>query len=114
MVDLNTVIYVLTYIFEIGSVVGLIFLSFSLYLAQKIKQLFPGGNIVKKWQIMQLLIGVFMVIQVIGLLNIFFPDQNVTYIISGILNLGTGIFIVILFNLSFKTYKLILHKTQPA
>lgn len=110
--DINAVLEVLTFIFEIGSVLGLVFLSFSLYIAQKIKNLFPGGNIVKKWQIMQVLIIVFMVIQVIGLINIFFPDQRVTYIISGTLNLGTGIFIVLLFNLNFKTYKLILHKSQ--
>jgi len=112
MLFLEEFIYALTFIFEVGSVLSLIFLSISLYIAEKIKKLFPGGNIVKKWQIMQILIVIFISIQVVGLINIFLENQDLTYIISGILNLSTGIFIVILFNLNYKTFKLILHKSQ--
>ena len=46
----------LAWLYEIGTLLGIVLFAFGFYLIAKIKQLFPGGNIVKKWRIMQLLI----------------------------------------------------------
>lgn len=114
MAETNDIIFYFTFIFEIGSVISIILLLYCLYLTEKIKKLFPGGNIVKKWIVMQVIIIIFIFFYVLGLIFIFNPDPSITYVISGILNLFTGFFVLIIVNLTYRTYKIILYKNKES
>ena len=114
LADETSGIYYLTFIFEIGSVVSILLLIYSLYLIENIKKLFPGGNIVKKWLIMELIVIGLIILQLLGLIFLLAPDQTISYILSGILYIITGIFVFIIINLNLKTYKVILHKKEKS
>ena len=112
MADSDPILFYFTFIFEIGSVLSIILLVYSLYLIEKIKRLFPGGSIVKKWITMQIILIALIVLYALGLIFIFHPDQNIFYIITGTLILFSGLFIVIIIILTYKTYQIILHKAK--
>lgn len=110
MTDSDPILFYFTFIFEIGSVISIILLVYSLFIIEKMKRLFPGGSIVKKWITMQMILIILLVLYVLGLIFIFHPDPNIYYIITGTLILFSGVFIVIIIILTYKTYQIILHK----
>ena len=102
----------LAWLYEIGTILGIALLVYCFYLIAKIKQLFPGGNIVKKWRIMQILIILLSAIFIIDWIVWIYDLHDVLFILGGIVRLSTGLFITILIGLFYKTYKLILHKDK--
>lgn len=102
-------LYILSFVFEIGSVVGIVVLALSLLLIERIKKLFPGGKVVRKYLIMQVMVLVIVVLHILGLILIFYTQTaEIVYITYGGINLAVSIFVFILINLMYKTYKLIL------
>ena len=115
------ILYIFSYIFEIGSVVNILLMSICLIKIEKIKKLFPGGNISKKWIIMQIIVLIFIIFNIFALINLsiqFFQSETheqtiyetINYIIYGVLIIFTGIFVFIIITLNLKIYKVILHK----
>jgi hypothetical protein len=111
-VDEVAELYYLTFIFEIGSVISILLLVYSIYLIENIKKLFPGGSIAKKWLIMEVLVIGLIALLIFGLIYLLFPDEAMSYIMSGILYIITGIFVFIIVRMNLKTYKIILRKTD--
>jgi hypothetical protein len=102
----------LAWLYEIGTILGIILFVYCFYLITKIKQLFPGGNIVKKWRIIQILIIIVSIIYIIDWIVWIYDLHNVLFILGGIVRLSTSLFITILIVLFYKTYRLVLHKDK--
>lgn len=109
---MGDLLFYLSFIFEIGSIISIVFLVVSFYIAQKIKQLFPGGNIVKKWLFMQGIIIVILFLQIIKWVLVFVENEYLHYIIDGLINSLIGVFVVLIVYLSYNTYKIILGKSE--
>ncbi len=101
----------LTYIYEIGTFIGIAFFILCFILIEKIIKLFPGGKIVKKWRVMQLLLILFSVIYIVDWFFWIYDFHNALFIIGGIIRISTGILIALIIRLFYKTYKIILHDT---
>jgi hypothetical protein len=108
----GTELEILAWLYEIGTIVGIALFIYSFFLIAKIKELFPGGNIVKKWRIMQLLIILVSVIYIIDWIVWIYDLHEVLFILGGIVRLSTSIFITLLIVLFYKTYRLVLHKNK--
>jgi hypothetical protein len=108
----GTEVETLAWLYEIGTILGIALFVYCFYLIAKIKQLFPGGNIVKKWRIMQILIIVLSVVYVIDWIVWIYDLHDVLFILGGIVRLSTSLFITILIVLFYKTYRLVLHKDK--
>lgn len=102
----------LAWLYEIGTIIGIALFIFSFYLIAKIKQLFPGGNIVKKWRIMQVLIILVSIIYIIDWIVWIYDLHDLLFVLGGIVRLSTSIFITLLIVLFYKTYRLILRKDK--
>ena len=97
----------LTYIYEIGTIIGIGFLVFCLYFMQKIIRLFPGAKMVLKWRIMQLLIITFIVLYVIDWIVWIFDIQSILFIIGGIIRLGGAVLMSIIIILFYRTINIV-------
>jgi len=108
----GTEVEYLAWLYEIGTILGIVLFVYSFYLITKIKQLFPGSNIIKKWRIMQLLIIVIATIYIIDWIAWIYDLHYVLFILSGLVRLSSALFIVLIIMLFYKTYQLILHKSK--
>ena len=107
------ILYILSFVFETGSVLGIIVLGLSLILLEKIKKMFPGGKVVRKYLLMQVMVIIIITLHVVGLILIFYTDTPlIVYITYGTINVAVSVFVFILINLMYKTYKLILSQTK--
>mgnify|MGYP006308595625 CR=1 FL=1 len=92
----------------ICSIGGVLFFITSLLIIRKIKELFPGTNLVKKWIIIQGLIVLFLFGYVFNIIFLYLKMTDIVNIMTAIVYIFGGLFVLIVVNLSFKTYKLIL------
>ena len=114
MAETTDIIYLLTWLYEIGTIVAIGLFVFSLYIIEKIIKQFPGGSIVKKWRIMQLLIVILSVIFIIDWIVWIYDIHDILFILAGIVRLSAAIFIVLIIMLFYRTYKLILRKDKSS
>ena len=105
-------ILILTYIYEIGTIAGIGILVFCLYLTERIVRMFPGGNIVKKWRIMQLILVSFIILYIVDWAVWIYNIQNLIYIIGGILRILTAVLFGLVLLLFYKTTQIILKKSS--
>ena len=93
------------YINLICSIGGVTFFIISLLIISKIKQLFPGAPIIKKWKVIQTLIILFLFGYVFNILFLYLDFIAIVQIMTAIVYIFGGLFVLIIVNLSFKTYK---------
>jgi hypothetical protein len=98
-------IYIFSFICSIG---GALFFIISLFIIIKIKKLFPGMKVIKKWIIIQLLIVLFLCGYVFNIIFLTLEIMDVVEIMTAIVYIFGALFVLIVISLSYKTYKLIL------
>lgn len=87
------------------SIGGIVFFILSLLIIIKIKELFPATKLIKKWVIIQLLIIMFLFGYVFNIIFLILELTGVTNIMVAIVYIFGGFFVLIIVNLSYKTYK---------
>ena len=87
------------------SIGGIIFFLISLLIISKIKAMFPGANIIKKWVTIQALIILFLFGYVFNLIFLALEMMPVVAIMTAIVYIFGGLFVLLVVNLSYKTYK---------
>ncbi|TFF89790.1 MAG: hypothetical protein EU548_06305 [Promethearchaeota archaeon] len=92
----------------ICSLSGVLFFIIALFLITKIKNLFPGSNLIKKWVIIQVLIILFLFGYVFNIIFLAMNLTEITSIMVAIVYIFGALFVLIVVNLSYNTYKLIL------
>ncbi|MFX1321295.1 MAG: hypothetical protein ACFFAQ_06600 [Promethearchaeota archaeon] len=102
---MEPIIFVFSFI---CSVCGAAFFLISLFIISKIKGLFPGTKINKKWIIIQMLIILFLFGYVFNIIFLALDMPEIIAIMTAIVYIFGALFVLIVINLSFKTYKLIL------
>ncbi len=86
---------------------GFMFFAGAWYYARKIQDLLKETKIVKRWRIATLLVGFFSIGYLANIPLVFIVDLPVLLLIEALVFLGGGIFVLLVFNLAFKTYNLI-------
>lgn len=97
----------LTYIYEIGTVIGIGLLVFCLYLMEKIIRLFPGSSMVLKWRLMQLGVIIFIALYILDWIVWLFDFHELLFIIGGTLRIGSSILIVLIILVFYRTINLV-------
>ncbi|MFX1365931.1 MAG: hypothetical protein ACFFCE_19275 [Promethearchaeota archaeon] len=92
----------------ICSIGGIIFFIISLLIVMKIKELFPATKLIKKWVIIQILIVLFLGGYVFNIIFLALEMTTITNIMVAIVYIFGGLFVLLIVNLSYKTYKEIL------
>jgi hypothetical protein len=100
----------LSYVYEIGTIAGIAILIFCIYLTEKIIRLFPGGNIVKKWRIMEILIVIFIILYILDWYIWLYDLHDLIFIIGGILRVGTAILFGLILFLFYRTTQIVLKR----
>ncbi|MFX0032942.1 MAG: hypothetical protein ACFE8E_06350 [Candidatus Hodarchaeota archaeon] len=104
---MDPIIYIFSFV---CSIAGAAFFLISLYIITKIKGLFPGSKINRKWIIIQILIILFLFGYVFNIVFLSLGDAytGIIAIMTAIVYIFGALFVLIVINLSFKTYKTIL------
>ncbi|MFX1277970.1 MAG: hypothetical protein ACFFA3_01040 [Promethearchaeota archaeon] len=89
----------------ICSIGGIVFFFISLLIVSKIKELFPATRLIKKWIIIQVLIILFLCGYVFNIIFLALENTVVTNIMVAVVYVFGGFFVLIVVNLSYKTYK---------
>jgi hypothetical protein len=97
----------LTYIYEIGTVIGIGFLIFCLFLMEKIIRLFPGSNMVLKWRLMQLGVIIFIILYIIDWIVWAYDFHDLLFIISGVVRIGSSVLIALIIFLFYRTINIV-------
>ena len=97
----------ITWITIISSIAGIFFFIYSYLVINKIKTIFPSGKVRKKWSLIQILIGIFLIGYIANIIFNFTENIEVILIMTAIVYIFGGIFVFIIINLSYKTYRLI-------
>lgn len=92
----------------ICSVGGVIVFLYSLTIIKKIKTLFPGSEIIKKWRILQALIYVFLLGYITNIIALFLDLDLLIIYMTSIVYLFGAIFVLLIINLTYKTYRTII------
>ncbi|MFX0023238.1 MAG: hypothetical protein ACFE9S_13005 [Candidatus Hermodarchaeota archaeon] len=87
------------------SIGGIAFFLISLLIIRKIKELFPATKLIKKWIIIQVLIFVFLGGYVANIIFLALELTIVTNIMVAIVYIFGALFVLLVVNLSYKTYK---------
>lgn len=90
------------------SIGGIAFFIISLLIISKIKELFPASKLIKKWVIIQVLILLFLCGYVFNIIFLALGLTAITNIMVAIVYIFGGFFVLIIVNLSYKTYREIL------
>ncbi len=93
------------------SIGGMVFFVISLVIIRKIKNLFPGGNIIKKWIVIQVLIIIFLVGYVLNIVFLALEMTTLVAFFTAIVYIFGALFVLIIVDLSYKTYKTIIMET---
>lgn len=102
---MDEIVYIFSFICSIS---GAAFFVISLFIITKIKGLFPWSKINKKWIIIQLLIVLFLFGYVFNIIFLALNMPEILAVMTAIVYIFGGLFVLIVINLSFKTYKTIL------
>lgn len=92
----------------ICSIGGMVFFIVSLVIIRKIKRLFPGGNIIKKWVIIQALIVLFLAGYVLNIVFLALEMTEFVQFFTALVYIFGALFVLIIVHLSYKTYRLII------
>jgi hypothetical protein len=96
------------YLNIISSIGGIIFFITSLILIRKIKKLFPGSKVTRKWLLRQLLIVIFLFGYVFNITFLVLQLTAVIPVMTALVYFFGGIFVYIIIKLVYNTYKTIL------
>jgi hypothetical protein len=94
--------------FSIG---GICFFILSLRIIIKIKEMFPGSPVIKKWNTMMILIYIFLAGYVFNILFLALELTAITTVMTAIVYVFGGLFVYLIINLSYKTYKSMILKS---
>ena len=101
------------YLNLICSIGGIIFFIYSLTLIRKIKRLFPGSKVTKKWLLRQGLIVIFLAGYVLNIIFLLYDLIDLVAVMTALVYFFGGLFVFIIINLVHKTYATILGETPP-
>ncbi len=101
------------YINLLCSVAGIFFFAYSLLIVNKIKGIFPSGKVLKKWSFIQVMIGIFLTGYGVNIVFNFIGDLQVILFMTAIVYIFGGLFVFMIINLSYKTYRLIVVESAP-
>ncbi|MFX1458025.1 MAG: hypothetical protein ACFFBT_01040 [Promethearchaeota archaeon] len=104
---MDEIVYIFSFICSIS---GAAFFVISLFIITKIKGLFPGSKINQKWIIIQLLIVLFLFGYVFNIVFLALNMPEIIAVMTAIVYIFGALFVLIVINLSFKTYKTILRE----
>lgn len=94
------------------SIGGIGFFIYSLIITKNIKALFPASNIIRKWIIIQILIVFFLIGYVFNILFLALDQVELLSIMVALVYVFGGLFVALIINLSYKTYKLLLESSS--
>ena len=87
------------------SIGGIVFFVISLFIILKIRELFPATRLVKRWTIIMILIVLFLFGYVFNIIFLALEIVAITNIMVAIVYIFGGLFVLIVVNLSYRTYK---------
>lgn len=90
------------------SIGGIVFFIYSLILIGKIKRLFPGSKITKKWLLRELLIILFLAGYILNIIFLVLQLTEIITIMTALVYIFGGLFVFIIIKLVYNTYKTIL------
>lgn len=90
------------------SIGGIIFFVYSLILIRKIKKLFPGSSVTKKWMLRELLIVVFLLGYGFNIVFLVLQLTEILTIMTAMVYIFGGLFVFVIIKLVYNTYKTIL------
>lgn len=93
-----------------SSIAGIFFFIYSYMVVIKIKKIFPSGKVRKKWSLIQVLIIIFLIGYLVSIIFNIIENVEVVLIMTAIVYIFGGLFVFIVINLSYKTYRLIVTK----
>ncbi len=93
-----------------SSIAGIVFFIYSYIIIIKIKTIFPSGKVRKKWSIIQILISIFLIGYIANIIFNITENVELILIMTAIVYIFGGLFVFIIINLSYKTYRLIVSK----
>ncbi|WP_287585600.1 hypothetical protein [Candidatus Borrarchaeum sp.] len=96
----------------IFSVLGLILFLYCLLVVRKILQLFPQAKMRKDWMIIGILIGFFAIGYAVNIWALLTENLLVQSFMQSFVYLFGAIFVVVVIQLSYRTYKLILKSAK--
>lgn len=94
------------------SVLGLILFLYCLLVVRKILQLFPQAKMRKDWMIIGILIGFFAIGYAVNIWALLTENLLVQSFMQSFVYLFGAIFVVVVIQLSYRTYKLILKSAK--
>ena len=94
------------------SVAGLILFLYCLLVVRKILQLFPQAKMRKDWMIIGVLIAFFAIGYAVNIWALFTENLLVQSFMQSFVYLFGAIFVVVVIQLSYRTYKLILKSAK--
>ncbi|MHA1985476.1 MAG: hypothetical protein ACW98D_02455 [Promethearchaeota archaeon] len=101
--------YDLTFYFNIAcSIGGIVFFVYSMILIRKIKKLFPGSSVTKKWLLRQFLIVIFLFGYGFNIVFLIMDLTEIITIMTAMVYIFGGLFVFIIIKLVYNTYKTIL------
>lgn len=95
------------------SLAGIVFFIYSSIIIKRIRELFPGTNIIKKWSRIQVLIILFLSGYVFNIIALFLELSEFIMIMTAMVYIFGGFFVFYIINLSYKTYKLVVLDSKP-
>jgi hypothetical protein len=87
--------------------IGFVLFVMAWNFARKISLMLKDTRIVKRWNIAAAMVGFFSLGYLGNILIVFVADLSVLLIVEALVFLVGAIFVLLVFNLSFKTYELI-------
>jgi hypothetical protein len=96
----------------IFSLIGMGLFLFSLIIVRKILSLFPKAKMRKDWKLIAILIGIFTVGYIVNIIAILLSLADVLVVMTAFVYLFGAIFVLIVIQLSYRTYKLILESAE--
>jgi hypothetical protein len=96
------------YLNLICSIGGIIFFIYSLFYIRKIKKLFPGSKVTRKWLLREGLIVIFLAGYILNIIFLLFDLTDLIAIMTALVYFFGGLFVFIIIKLVHKTYKTIL------
>jgi len=94
------------------SIGGIILFLYSLFIIKKIRELFPGTKLIKKWLIIQALIILFLFGYIFNILFLGLGFVELLTVMTAIVYIFGALFVLMVVNLSYNTYKLILLESK--
>lgn len=114
--EIEVILLVLDWTFYLNltcSLVGIVFFIYSSIIIKRIRELFPGTNIIKRWSRIQVLIIFFLIGYVFNIIALFLELSELIMIMTAMVYIFGGFFVFYIINLSYKTYKLVVLDSKP-